>query len=251
MHKFHQIPTDQFVPISHDNSYLFTHYDKVANFLAFNLEKNYKNILSKPVQNGYTFEWFSGFEGLIDLKQHNKETTDFGLNKYWEFKAIIQSKIEQLAHSTHDDGKNWASLLTKVFNHQDNFIFSNGQDISIVWGWKFNNNENYKPKIADKPVKIPQTAAPVEEFKAQDDKNKEEKVTIATSSEEIPTEEEVSQELLYSEPQEEPKTLKPTQQSNSFLEFLRWFAAKYWWLLWLLTVLVAIVFFIKAYNVNS
>ena len=69
MNKFHQIPTDSFAPISHDNSYLFNHYDKVANFLAFNLEKNYKNILAKPVQNGYSFDWFSNFENLKNINQ--------------------------------------------------------------------------------------------------------------------------------------------------------------------------------------
>ena len=59
MHKFHQIPTDKYIPVSHENSYLFNHYDKVANFLAFNLDKNYKNIKEKQVQNGFKYDRFS------------------------------------------------------------------------------------------------------------------------------------------------------------------------------------------------
>lgn len=150
MNKFHQIPTDKFVPISHDNSYLFNHYDKVANFLAFNLEINYKNILAKPVQNGYAFDWFSPYENLININEQNTVETETALLKYWEFIAVVNAKIQQLSNSNDENNKNWASLLTKVFNHPDNFIFSNGNDICIVWGWKFDNNEIYKPNIAKK-----------------------------------------------------------------------------------------------------
>ena len=232
MNKFHLIPTDTFVPISHDNSYLFNHYDKVANFLAFNLEKNYKNILAKPVQNGYVFDWFSNYQNLKNINEKTKSESDNELLKYWEFIDTINLKISQLADSNDANNKNWAELLSKVFDHQNNFIFSNGTDICIVWGWKFDNNQNYKPNFAAKTNPI----APIAE---------------TLESQPIPTQQNVLEEEYLEEPVEEE-----IQQDNleeeiieetSFLEFLKWFASRYWWLLWLLTALIALVFFIKSF----
>jgi hypothetical protein len=233
MNKFHQIPTDTFVPISHDNSYLFNHYDKVANFLAFNLEKNYKNILAKPVQNGYAFDWFSNYENLKNINEQSKSESEIELLKYWEFIDVINLKISQLSDSNDDNNKNWAELLSKVFDHQNNFIFSNGTDLCIVWGWKFDNNQNYKPNFVPKTNPI----SPIEE-------------TFVNQPTPIP------QNVLEEEYVEEPVEDEEIQQDNleeeiieetSFLEFLKWFASTYWWLLWLLTALIALVFFIKSF----
>jgi hypothetical protein len=233
MNKFHQIPTDTFVPISHDNSYLFNHYDKVANFLAFNLEKNYKNILAKPVQNGYAFDWFSNYENLKNINEQSKSESEIELLKYWEFIDVINLKISQLSDSNDDNNKNWAELLSKVFDHQNNFIFSNGTDLCIVWGWKFDNNQNYKPNFVPKTNPI----SPIEE-------------TFVNQPTPIP------QNVLEEEYVEKPVEDEEIQQDNleeeiieetSFLEFLKWFASKYWWLLWLLTALIAFVFFIKSF----
>jgi len=231
MFKFHQIPTDTFVPISHDNSYLFNHYDKVANFLAFNLEKNYKNILAKPVQNGYAFDWFSIYENLKSIDEKAKIESEQALVKYWEFMDIINLKIGQLLSSNDDNNKNWAELLTKVFDHKNNFVFSNGAELCIVWGWKFDNNQNYKPNFVS-PINsipaVPQTLKSEPVIAQQDD-------VVDVAIDESP-EEEIQPDELDVEIIEKP----------SFLEFLKWFASNYWWLLWLLITLVALVFFIKS-----
>ena len=233
MNKFHQIPTDTFVPISHDNSYLFNHYDKVANFLAFNLEKNYKNILAKPVQNGYAFDWFSNYENLKNINEQPKSESEIELLKYWEFIDVINLKISQLSDSNDDNNKNWAELLSKVFEHQNNFIFSNGTDLCIVWGWKFDNNQNYKPNFAPKTNPI----SPIEE-------------TFVNQPAPIPQnvlEEEYIEEPVEDEKIKQDNLEEEVIEETSFLEFLKWFASKYWWLLWLLTALIALVFFIKSF----
>lgn len=233
MNKFHQIPTDSFVPISHDNSYLFNHYDKVANFLAFNLEKNYKNILAKPVQNGYAFDWFSNYDNLKNINELPKSASETELLKYWEFIDVIQHKISQLSDSNDENNTNWAELLSKVFDHQNNFIFSNGTNLSIVWGWKFDNIQNYKPNFAAKIDPIYQIEEPIE-------------------SQPIPIPQDVLEEEFIEEPVEEeeiqPDNLdEEIKEETSFLEFLKWFASTYWWLLWVLTALIAFVFFIKSF----
>lgn len=233
MNKFHQIPTDSFVPISHDNSYLFNHYDKVANFLAFNLEKNYKNILAKPVQNGYAFDWFSNYDNLKNINELPKSASETELLKYWEFIDVIQHKISQLSDSNDENNINWAELLSKVFDHQNNFIFSNGTNLSIVWGWKFDNIQNYKPNFAAKIDPIYQIEEPIE-------------------SQPTPIPQDVLEEEFIEEPVEDeeiqPDNLdEEIKEETSFLEFLKWFASTYWWLLWVLTALIAFVFFIKSF----
>jgi hypothetical protein len=233
MNKFHQIPTDSFVPISHDNSYLFNHYDKVANFLAFNLEKNYKNILAKPVQNGYAFDWFSNYDNLKNINELPKSASETELLKYWEFIDVIQHKISQLSDSNDENNTNWAELLSKVFDHQNNFIFSNGTNLSIVWGWKFDNIQNYKPNFAAKIDPIYQIEEPIE-------------------SQPTPIPQDVLEEEFIEEPVEDeeiqPDNLdEEIKEETSFLEFLKWFASTYWWLLWVLTALIAFVFFIKSF----
>jgi hypothetical protein len=233
MYKFHQIPTDKFIPVSHENSYLFNHYDKVANFLAFNLDKNYKNILAKPVQNGFMFDWFSTYNNLSNINDKSREESENELVKYWEFLDVINLKIVQLSSSSDENSKNWASLLAKVFNHNNNFIFSNGNDICIVWGWKFDNNQNYKPNFAAKSNPIP----PMEEISD----------TPPTPILEYEIEEVYAEELVNDEEVKQENLDEKITEKTSFLEFLKWFASTYWWLLWVLTTLIAFVFIIKSF----
>lgn len=255
MNKFHQIPTDTFLPISHDNSYLFNHYEKVANFLAFNLEKNYKNILAKPVQNGYTFDWFSIYDNLINIEEKSKAESEAELVKYWEFIELINNKINQLSASNDDNNKNWASLLNKVFNHKDNFIFSNGKDICVVWGWKFDNNKNYKPNIVVRPL---ESLVP----KQKEDSENENNIGLPPIFNDKPIEKEDEQEAPFDEeikeraevfeeiPAEELLEIN-NPENSSFIEFLKWFASKYWWILIVLAALIIVVFLYKTIKYNA
>ena len=254
MNKFHQIPTDSFVPISHDNSYLFLQYDKVANFLAFNLEKNYKNILAKPVQNGYIFDWFSPYENLVNINEKSKEESELELVKYWQFIEVINAKISQLSNSNDENNKNWANLLTKVFNHKDNFVFSNGNDICIVWGWKFDNNKNYKPNFSKTPDTFlyPDRNVVIEDVPLT---NKENEIDPVNNFKEPIIEDEINEKPLEEETFEEvpiPETPEniPVEES-SFLKFLKWFASMFWWLLWLLLFLIIFFLLLKSCDCND
>jgi hypothetical protein len=249
MYKFHHIPTDKYQPISHDNSYLFTHYDKVSNFLSRNLEKNYKSILAKPIQSGFSFDWFSVFEGLQDINDLDPTFKEAGLVSYWQFKTDLNSRIKDFSNSTDEDQRNWASLLSKVFNENDNYIFSNRNEIVVVWGWKFDNVEIYKPNLVSGQMPSPaasNSATAKEELEVSPE-------NISTSTEiddpilDSTYDDEISDEYIV----RSPDTVEPEKENNkidklSFLGFLKWFAGTYWWLLWLLTFLTALVFTIKA-----
>lgn len=245
MNRFYQIPTDKYVPISHENSYLFTHYEKISNFLAFSLESNYKKILAKPVQQGYVVDWFSTIENLQNTSEKDQEKSNEDLKIYWEFIEKINSKIQQLSSLKDENSKNWASLLSKIFNHQNNQVFSNGSEICIVWGWKFNSNDLYKPNLISNilPVKLnertPNTG--FEESSKTDLSSQEQEYKKIEDINEFPKEENQIENLPpYKE-----------KADSGFINFLKWFASKFWWLLWILLLLIVFILLFKSCNADS
>jgi hypothetical protein len=249
MNNFHQIPTDKFIPVSHDNSYLFNHYDKVANFLAFNLDQNYKSILAKPIQNGYSIDWFSGYSDLKSIKEYDKLSSEKALSEYWNIVGVVNAKINQLENSDDENNRNWAGLLKKVFNHQDNFIFYNGTNISVIWGWKFENSENYKPNFLTNSLEP-------ESFSENPPENSEESIPIKEEEtfeelEEEKTEQEKPNIEEHEEVFEEVIPEEEILEKGSFLDFLKWFASRYWWSLGLLALLIIIVFFLRTINSHN
>lgn len=239
MNKFHQIPTDKFVPVSHENSYLFNHYDKIANFLAFNLDKNYKDILAKPVKNDLTFDWYSVFDDLVIIDKNNEN--DKVLSKYWSFVDVINTKIRTLSRANDENSRNWASLLTKTFNHHDNFIFSNGNDICIVWGWKFNNND------IERPIEIQNT-----EILSETTLPNEEEIKLPLDEKNVSNINEVESEVLLSTIEAKEEVIEGRENivsnESNFLKFLKWIASKFWWLLWVMLILIILLFLFKSCN---
>lgn len=253
MNKFHQIPTDKFIPVSHDNSYLFNHYNKVANFLAFNLDRNFKTILAKPVQNGYIIDWFSVHSDLKDIKEFDKESSEKALSEYWEFIGLINSKIDQLRGSSDENNRNWAGLLKKVFNHQDNFIFFNGSNVCIVWGWKFENFGNYKPSFAKEQKEIETFHNQTSEISKEQGR---EEVEDSSAPPPEPVENNFKEEELQVEEQEQVLEEEPADEDvylkrPGFYEFLKWFASRYWWSLGILVLLITTVLLVRSINTAS
>ena len=225
MHKFYTLSTDSFVPISHDNKHLFNTYELVNNFIRTRIATAYRNILAKPILHNYEVDWYSPFDQL-------RETTDLQAQRqYFAFKDELQKYIQSLAQSPDPNNKNWAGLLEKVFSEKDNKIFSNGQQICIVWGWAFNNDQIQRPIIAEEKEEIPEVQ-PVEE---------------PLVIEETPTPEETPQPVEEEKVIDyEPEPVVEQPKKRSFLEFLKEFAAHRSWLLVLLLVLIALTFFIKS-----
>ena len=150
----------------------------------------------------------------------------------------MQKHIQSLAQSPDPNNKNWAGLLEKVFSEKDNKIFSNGQQICIVWGWAFNNDQIQRPIIAEEKEEIPEVQ-PVEEPLV---------IEEAPAPEELPIAPEEAPQLVEEEKviDFEPEPVVEQPKKRSFLEFLKEFAAHRSWLLVLLLVLIALTFFIKS-----
>ena len=256
MEKFHQIATEQYIPISHDKSFLFDLFDKISNFLAFNLnsEKNFRNILAKPVKNNYDIDFYSVYPNLINIETVDNKNSI--LIEYWDLLNLISEKIASLKASKDENNKEWANILSLVFNDKNNIIFSNGTNYCIVWGWEFENKNNYKPIIDNNPkveeqnsIKAGTDGIPVSETETETESIEVDNVSDVTSEKD--NEKKIDDPNRPNDDDSEEKDPEVVaeieiQEPNSFLEFLKWFASNYWWLLLVLTTLIIIVFFVKS-----
>jgi hypothetical protein len=243
MNKFHQIPTDKFIPISHDNSYLFNHFEKISNFLQFDFDAKYKNVLAKPIKNERTFDFYSVYDNLAIVPENN--SNELVLIEYWKFIDLINNKINSLDKTDNENNKNWASLLAKTFNHKDNFIFTDGSNFCIVWGWKFNNNyERPIEKTIELPTEKNVIILPNEEINLQTNFEDidEGKVELNKLNEEegIESEDSYNRELNDIENENE------INEDSNFVKFLKWIASKFWWLLWLILIIIIFLFLLKS-----
>ncbi|WP_329806332.1 hypothetical protein [Flavobacterium facile] len=253
MEKFHQIATEQYIPISHDKSFLFDLFDKIASFIAKDLssEKNYRNVLAKPVKNNFEIDFYSVFPNLVSID--STENKNSILHEYWNLMQLINDKIATLSTSKDENNIYWANLLALVFNKKNNLIFSNGTNFCIVWGWEFENNNNYKPIFDNNPKVEEQNSIKADPNGIPVSEPIKEPIEVDNVSD-VTSEEDNEKEIDDPKsPIDKPEEIEPevvaeieTQEPNSFLEFLKWFASNYWWLLLVLTTLIIIVFFVKS-----
>ncbi|SKC08110.1 hypothetical protein SAMN05660841_04095 [Sphingobacterium nematocida] len=258
MHLFYTIPTDSFVPLSHDKAYLFVHYDKIANFLSLHMNRKYRHMLAKPIKNNYDIEWYSPYNNL--KPNERSSVSEHSNEKYWEFYNELESKIKQLSRANDENARDWMSLLNKVFSPENNILFTNGTDICIVWGWKFENNQIVRPDLLmSTNDQLEVSNQDVDELTNFSDQSKIE--SEANSGEKVSNKEEdklVEEEFFWrdeSEVQEQviidptDKETMPAEAKPSFLEFLKYFASKYWWLLIVLLALLAFILLYKSLTI--
>ncbi len=256
MYKFHQIPTNEYVPISHEKAYLFISYEKVLNFLAYNLDKNSSEILAKPIQTSTAVDWYSSRSSLKQIELLDADQKEEALAQYWNFIDRINLLITSKLKNSKDPNKlDWASILEKIFDSQNNIIFSNGTDIAIIWGWQFFNNNNYKPStnsvlssgIAD-PNQNNQSGngnSTSTNSSTFTEERTTEKTTFEeeTLNEEEPIEPETVEHLNFDEePYQKPELV---EKQSSFMRFLKWFASNFWWLLLILLLIILLLLLMR------
>ncbi|WP_286859432.1 MULTISPECIES: hypothetical protein [Sphingobacterium] len=253
MQKFHSIATDRYIPLSFDNAYLFNQYDRISNFLVFNLDKKYRNFLAKPVKNNYDIDWYSVHMELQPVEQ--SPYREYGLKQYWLVMEELQKRIEDLMRNKDSNVQYWGAILQAVFNPEDNLIFTNGQDICIIWGWKFENSHNRKPQLLGDsfqetmntqdtplPPQIPDLDHSIADIVAPKKPERLESppaIEVPTSSPDIPEE-------YFMADVKEKNIAVETAKKESFLAFLKYIAVTYWWVLIVLLVLICFVFFFKS-----
>ncbi|MEJ5964224.1 hypothetical protein [Pedobacter immunditicola] len=254
MNKFHSIATDKYIPLSFDNAYLFDQYDRINNFLVFNIDKKFKYLLAKPVKSNFDIEWYSTFKELHQVQDSHGH--DFGLLQYWVFYEELQRLLIDISRTNDENVKNWVEIIKTVFNPENNLIFTNGKDISIIWGWKFENNQNQKPTILTDSLQnhhldnqgattgenhfLPPLIA---ESPKETDFMEDEKFVLENSYVAL---DDPLEEAFLSTPKEIDNYQAVEEiEKKGFLAFLKYFAAKYAWILILLLILVCVILFFK------
>lgn len=238
MLKFYEIPTYDYEPISHEKSYLFKDYEKISNFLAIYFNRKTRDILAKPIQNTSAVDWYSNYTSLKPIDELPLDQKEKALNLYWIFIENVKLKIAELRNGKEEDKHNWATILEKVFDEKNNVIFFNGEEISLVWGWKFFNNNNYKPRQLELLNKF--------------DENLSSVLSIPNDIEILSSNENIEEEAHAFENAQEI-TDSPTVFANNissptnFFAFIKWFASSYWWLLLILLLLILLLLLIKLF----
>ena len=250
MQKFHSIATDRYIPLSFDNAYLFNQYDRISNFLVFNLDKTYRNFLTKPVKSNYEIDWYSVHADLKPVEQ--SPFREFGMKQYWLVFEKLQKQIEELTRSNDSNVQYWGAILKTVLNPEDNLIFTNGKDVCIVWGWKFENNQNSKPNLLTDniPDVLVPPLIPIEEPEL----NIEKQPTIAEMEMKKPANDEaytLTRDKYFLPTIDEGEVAVETTTKGNFLAFLKHIAVNYWWILITLLVLICLVFFFKSLTFKS
>lgn len=256
MKKIASIPTHSFEPISFGGSYLYTHYEKLRSFLQVNFNQNVASFIAKPVINNSEVSWYANYyTDFKPISQFDDATQGTILSNYWDVITSVTSKINTLRSRSKSDQNEWYSLLSSVFDSENNKIYSDGENVVVLWGWKFfNAHENKLPTFIPHQKLSNLTNNEEQLFIDQDQ-------IISNYSDEVPVNENVIEEqkeepliqeqLIDIEDQvveEEPEIVIPEEKKSfwsRFLEFLKWFASKYWWLL---LVLLLIILFLLLVN---
>lgn len=161
MNKFYETKTSDFIPISFENTYIFTEYEKINNFLVSNNKENLALTLTEPKLLNKKIIWYANTKNVvtkidlfdIQIKQEIRK-------KYKQFLEQYKIFIADLSNSKKNDRKKWSEILKLIINNSQNEIFYDGSNIYITWGWKkidkknkileIKNNVNYGSNEASK-----------------------------------------------------------------------------------------------------
>jgi hypothetical protein len=264
MNEFFILYNDEYKAISYDKKYLYLEFRKIKNLLVKfvkegRLSPQYKDILAAPevksINGKNAIVWMSDFENLKKFQDH---PNDDAYVNYQDFKAEINVVLKDFENSKDENIKNWYHILSSVFDESNCFLFHNGKDICLIWGWEFDNQINYKPNFGKRNESIMYSDSEIQSSPADpineneisgdktDDSSNEKELLLKEFENNISDiEEETEQKSIIEEiPNDEGVYIEDEERNkkeNKFLQFLKWFARKFWWLLFLLLLLIILL----------
>ena len=216
MNKFTTISTKDYVPLSHKEEYFHNKYELIKSFLQKEFGDDYANILALPQIRNREVDWNSKYSSVLKrVSNFSKSEQKKVLDIYW----IKINKIKKLTSSFHnsnsDEKREWANLLDEAFNSDNNIVFSDGKNIVLLWGWKFNaSEENYVPSPIISTV------------------NETEDYSISE-----PLEEDNPIPVIPPDPIDDDPIVTKSPWYILFLEWIKKFFRRFWWILLLLLIL--------------
>ena len=166
MKSFYAFSTSDYSPVSLKNRYMSDYYDQAKSLLKTQFNNPaLTGLLAKENRMGKTVQWQTTFLGEFKrISEFDEQTQAYLSDKFCMLRDQILTFFEE--KSKHQKGGNageWKEIFTQIFNPTNLIIFSNGDDISIVWGWALMNNENYLPFLNyTKKVESVPTSDPIE-----------------------------------------------------------------------------------------
>ena len=148
MNKIFELSTKQYEPISIGSSYLFEQHHAIVSFLKSKLDPSLLNRLASPklIERAEMIEWYANTSNTLSTIDSFSEEQQIGIKqKYWELKFKINEIIQSLSiTSKGTEANQWIEILNATFSENDNLLLSDGDDLFIIWGWKFNSGaSNY------------------------------------------------------------------------------------------------------------
>jgi subtilisin family serine protease len=147
MNKFTTISTKDYTPLSYKEEYFHNKYELIQSFISEKIGEDFSDILAMPVIKERDVEWYTKSERKFKrVSEYPKSEQDKILSIYWNKINKINELSASFTSSDSFDKKRWAKLVNEVFNSNNNIVFSDGENIVLLWGWKFNAlEENYVP----------------------------------------------------------------------------------------------------------
>ena len=156
MNKFTTLSTKKYTPLSYQEEYFHNKYELINSFMEDNLGDEFGDLLACPILKKEEVEWYSKFDSDFKrVSDFSKKEQDKILNIYWEKINKVIAFSQSFQSSKSAEKKKWAHLLDNVFNSDNNIIYSDGENVVLLWGWKFNSStENYVPPPGISTAKV-------------------------------------------------------------------------------------------------
>ena len=255
MRKQYTLAYSQFTPVSLGNSYLFTQFEAIDNFVSAHCRGELHHLLLKPIKRQSEVDFWSedGREYQTIDKLSNDQRQDV-LKRYNAAIYEMHQFAKQLMIGVGEEDYKWGEIILKAFDSNTHILLSDGNQFSMVWGWQFANKALYElpfeayssfilmdflppveteDKVLDEIEPIVETPESEPDFSVV---NEDESTTTHTQHEPSPKEEKKVTTI---------KRPPITPTSNGFTRFLdgtERFGKKYWWLV--LLIFIILLFFL-------
>ena len=249
---FYSLNKDSYQPISHGRSFLHEQYEAINSFIDLNFDEKFHGLIAKPIKSGEHVNWYNeNISGEIKkLDKFEGQQGDDLKNKYNALVYQINAKCEQFENSDDDNNKAWAESIREVFDINRNMVFSNGEDITIVWGYEFREKGKYYMPLEAfaalliAPIDTPEI--PNDEPSIIEEVLEEEVVDTPIVEDETAhsVQEEVTEETSIVK-EKPPKPVKSTHWFLLMLNSIERFAKKYWYILLIVFLLLLLWFLLK------
>ena len=251
---FYSLNKESYKPISHGRSFLHEQYEAINSFIELNFDGKFHGLIAKPIKSGEHVNWYNEqLKGSIrKLDKFKGEEGEILKKKYNALIHQINEQCLKFENSDDENNKAWAESIREVFDINRNMVFSNGEDITIVWGYEFREKGKYYlpleafASLLVDPEEVPETQE-VHTPVVEEDILEEEIIDEPIAENEIQSS---IQENEGGNKQVKEKTKPINQVKNKhwfllMLDSIERFAKKYWYILLIIFFLLLLWFLLK------